>query len=109
MFICFFFCQIFHSDSILMQGVFINPAFIEPFGLTLIEVLISTYEEFIFLRLIVIQNQYNFCCSFVTGGSLWFAYGCHQKWRSCRYTSGKPTHWLYWSEACKVIMLDKME
>lgn len=35
-----FFCQIFHSDSFLMQGVFINPAFIEPFGLTLIEVLI---------------------------------------------------------------------
>jgi hypothetical protein len=31
--------QIFHSDTILMQGVFINPAFIEPFGLTLIEVL----------------------------------------------------------------------
>lgn len=31
-----------------MQGVFINPAFIEPFGLTLIEVLLFSYEVIIF-------------------------------------------------------------
>jgi len=33
----------FHSDPILLQGVFINPAFIEPFGLTLLEVLVSYF------------------------------------------------------------------
>lgn len=46
----------FHSDPILLQGVFINPAFIEPFGLTLLEVLIS-YFSFIFHRSIVIQKK----------------------------------------------------
>jgi hypothetical protein len=30
---------IFHSYPISVQGVFVNPAFIEPFGLTLIEVI----------------------------------------------------------------------
>lgn len=30
---------------LFLQGVFINPAFIEPFGLTLIEVLVSIFVK----------------------------------------------------------------
>lgn len=49
-----------------MQGVFINPAFIEPFGLTLIEVCVlklsgPLYDIFPIFFFSFFRNKYNFC------------------------------------------------
>lgn len=46
----------------LLQGVFINPAFIEPFGLTLIEVRVSTLSEEYMLNVNFYKIRHKILC-----------------------------------------------